>query len=299
MEQKTLVRELLARLENGWNGLPDKPEETPELTLRELWCKVAGGIPQNGNEGLPELNGAGETLLRELVEKRLSNVPLAYLIGRKSFMGIDLLAGPGAMIPRKETEIVGRAAVETVKEIAREQEQVFVIDLCTGSGNLALLLAFNEPKCQVCGADLSEEAVELARQNSLHLGLDQRVKFFQGDLFAPFASETYFGSMDLITCNPPYISQAQVEKLPEEILDYEPHLAFDGGPFGVKVLTRLVAEAPRYLKTGGWLCFEVGLGQGKVMANLVKKSGLYADIETYADEKGEIRALRARSAVVS
>jgi release factor glutamine methyltransferase len=290
MNNKKQYLDLLTRLQSHWAGLPDKPEETPETTLDALWRCAAVSKP-GGVLGVEE-----EARLNALVDQRLRGEPLAYLIGKQYFMGIEFLSDPGAMIPRKETEILGRAALGLAKQLAQQAGVIKIIDLCTGSGNIALTLAYNEPGAKVWGADLSEDAVRLAQRNALHLGLADRARFYPGDLFAPFEQDEFLGQMDLVTCNPPYISSAQVVKMPEEIIHHEPHLAFDGGPFGVRILTRVIRESPRFLKTGGWVCFEVGLGQGKAMLNLINKSGLYTNVAVMNDEAGEIRTLQARLA---
>jgi release factor glutamine methyltransferase len=294
MQQQEIYAELLSLIQGQWTGLPDKPDETPEGTLRALWFFAFGRDPYQAASGLalPELDEPSRKKLRALVDERLKKVPLAYLVGKAKFLDIELLSSPEAMIPRKETEIVGRVAVETVRQIVREHGGARVIDLCTGSGTLALAMAHAEPRCEVLGADLSSDAVSLAARNAEYLGLTSRAKFFQGDLFAPFESEDYYGKIDLITCNPPYIASAHVEKMAIEIQGFEPRLAFDGGPFGIQILTRLVREAWRYGKPGSWLCFEVGLGQGKAIANLIAKSGRYSAPEVFHDEAGEIRAIR-------
>jgi len=276
-----------------------KPEENPESTLKSLWQLAAGNrvTPVKAlAQPYPPLDLVQQERLKELVDQRISGVPLAYLVGRQTFLGVDLLCSPQAMIPRKETEIVGRAALATLQALAKERTEIRVIDLCTGSGNLAVLMAANEPRCQVWGVDITAEAVEQARENAAFLGVSERANFLQGNLFEPVATPDFFHNTDLITCNPPYISSAQVEKLPGEIFFYEPRAAFDGGPFGVQVLTRLIREATAFLKPGSWLCFEVGAGQGKYIASMLNKIDTYRDVETFKDESGEVRALRVRTA---
>jgi release factor glutamine methyltransferase len=147
----------------------------------------------------------------------------------------------------------------------------------------------------VVGGDLSPDAVQLARTNASCLGLSDRVRFVVADLFA-FGEELdgLRGAADLIVCNPPYISTRTVSQLPGEIGDHEPRLAFDGGDFGVSVLLRLAKEAPDFLKPGGWLCFEVGVGQGEPMARRVERSDAYAELRRVRDKTGEVRALLAR-----
>jgi release factor glutamine methyltransferase len=123
--------------------------------------------------------------------------------------------------------------------------------------------------------------------------LQGRTEFRAGDLLAPFDTSDFHGSIDLLTCNPPYISSAKVDQMHGEIARHEPHLAFDGGPFGVAILMRLLQDAPRFLRPGAWLGFEVGLGQGPAMAKRLEKSGC-AQVKSLTDGAGAIRALFAR-----
>ena len=112
-------------------------------------------------------------------------------------------------------------------------------------------------------------------------------------MFAPFDNEEFIGQVDMIICNPPYIASANVENLPDEISNFEPHMAFDGGPYGVAILFRLIREAPRYLKPNSWLCFEVGMGQGNAIVPRLEKSGKYQAIHPFRDSNGNMRALLA------
>jgi release factor glutamine methyltransferase len=115
----------------------------------------------------------------------------------------------------------------------------------------------------------------------------------QGDLFTPLSAEEFFQSFDMIVCNPPYISSAKVDGLPIETGAHEPRLAFDGGNFGVAILSRLIKEAPRLLKPESWLCFEVGLGQGSYFVRTLGKMTEFGGVETFTDSQGEIRAIAA------
>jgi release factor glutamine methyltransferase len=292
MSSDLLFAELSGRLAAAWQGLPDKPDERPASTLRALWLFVGG--PAGPAGALPALDEGAVAQLEALVARRLTGEPLSYLVGRQVFMGMELLASPAAMIPRQETEILGRAALGLLQALAQERGLTTVIDLCTGSGNVALALAWYVPSGRVWGGDLSEEAVQLARQNAQHLGLADRVQFRAGDFLTPFETEALAGRVDLVTCNPPYISTARAEKLPHEIAGFEPRLAFDGGPFGIRLLTRLVKEAPRFLKPGGWVVCEVGLGQGEAMARAFQKASVYRKVQMFADERGEVRVLAAQ-----
>jgi release factor glutamine methyltransferase len=128
----------------------------------------------------------------------------------------------------------------------------------------------------------------------VHTGLSTRVEFRAGDLLAPFRDAQWNGAVDLLTCNPPYISSAKVPEMAGEISAHEPSMAFDGGPFGVSILMRLLQEAPEMLRPGGWLAFEVGLGQGPAMQKRLKSSGDFGVIRTHADAAGHIRVIAAR-----
>ena len=244
---------------------------------------------------LSPLSEAEIVQLRELVARRVSGSPLAYLTGRQRFMGIEMLAGPEALIPRKETEILGNSASRALAQLIDQRGQATVIDLCTGSGNVILALAYHEHRAGFYASDLSSEAVALARRNSEHVGVDGRVEFRVGDLFDPFSSEEFVGEADMITCNPPYISTKKVGEMPQEISEHEPSMAFDGGPFGVAILSRLIREAPRFLKPDSWLCFEVGQGQGEPLVAKLKRTGHYREVEGVSDTNGDVRAILART----
>ena len=288
----------LAVVEAHWVGLPDKPEETPVSTMRALWLAAAGepcSADLASRRSLPPLDAVGRDALRRLVDRRLAGVPLAHLTGRQSFMELELLAGPEALVPRKETELLGFKATDLLRRTSAARGSALVMDVCTGSGNLALALAHHDVDCTVVGGDLSAAAIALARRNAEWTGLTDRVSFVQGDLFAPFEAAGLRGAADLVVCNPPYISTSKAAGMPTEIAEFEPRLAFDGGAFGISILFRLVAGAPQFLKPGSWLCFEVGAGQGDPMAARLERSGPYVAVERVRDASGEVRALAART----
>lgn len=290
----------LSALSTAWRGLLDKPKESPGSTLNALWLHAAGTptVLVDHPDCLPPLTVRGCDKLERLVRRRIAGVPLAHLTGRQAFLGLDLRAGPEAMIPRAETELLARVALAELQALEGDGGAMRAIDLCTGSGNIALALAHYVPGCEVLAADLCGPAVELARENARRLGLHDRVRFFQGDLFEALGEAARGAPADLVTCNPPYVSSARVPVMPEEISLHEPAAAFDGGRFGLDVMLRLVAQAPAFLKPGGLLCFEVGLGQGEFMAGRMERSGAYREVEGVRCS-GEIRVLRGRTAAPS
>jgi release factor glutamine methyltransferase len=294
MSSPSLFEELLEAVKGFFEPRPDLPEETPDSVLRALWF-MAAGQPRSVSRvlGLP-LPGLGESeveALKGMIERLRESVPLAYLTGRQEFMDMEFLAGPGAMIPRKESEFVGRTALALLRERARSLPELNVIDVCTGSGNLALSYAFHEPKARVYGSDLSKEAVALARRNAEFTGLSGRVDFRTGDLFASFENSDLVGRCDLVSANPPFISSAKVPKMPRGIAGYEPVLAFDGGVYGISILTRIFEESPKFLKPGGILCCEVGLGQGPTLEKRVRRMPWVKEVEAQLDPQGAFRML--------
>ncbi len=290
---------LSRHLAAGLHLLPDKPEETADSTLRALW-HAAAGAPLSASAAshaqLPELDDAARQRLQALLDQRLAGTPLAHLTGRQSFLGLEMLAGPEALVPRRETELLGRTAISLAAGIEDAGAGgLCVVDACTGCGNLALAIAHALPQARVVGADISEEALSLARRNAQHLGLQDRVRFVAGDLLAPLDNPDFHGRVDLLTCNPPYISSGKVAQMDAEIAGHEPVLAFDGGPLGVGILMRLLQDAPRFLRPGGWLAFELGLGQGNSLARRVRASGLWREVREIADDTGTTRVVAARA----
>lgn len=296
LESQT-YRDIRERLASRLKLLPDKPEETADSTLRALWF-AAAGAPVSAElaaiQELPELDDAKIASLERLVRRRIDGVPLAHITGRQRFMGMEMLAGPEALVPRKETELLGRAAVDLAAQLGANQECVKIIDICTGSGNIAFAVAHHVANARVFASDLSEAALDLARRNAKYLALQERVEFRAGDLFAPFDKPDFCGKVDVLTCNPPYINSAKVAQMLGEVSDHEPKLAFDGGPFGVAILMRVLQEAPRFIRDGGWLAVEVGLGQGPAMVKRIEKDSSFREARAATDESGAIRVVLAR-----
>lgn len=288
----------LARLAAGLATLPDKREETAATTLRALWS-LAAGRPVSAAAAFDtaptQLDRAQHAVLEDLIERRLAGVPLAHLSGLQRFMGLDFKVGPQALIPRHETELLGRTALALLED-AIEDESPLVLDVCTGCGNLAAAIAHHAPLARVFASDLATDAVALARLNVAALGLEGRVTLAEGDLLAAFDTPDFVGRVDLLVCNPPYISSGRLPQMAAEIIGHEPQLAFDGGPFGLRVVQRLVQEAPRFLRPGGWLAFEVGLGQAPALARRMTPALGYAQVRTVADEAGAPRVIVACTA---
>lgn len=298
MNNTDLYDELLQLIEEKLITLPDKPEESVHTSICALWHLAAENpmaVESAVEIKLPGLTESQIVDLRGYIDKRLAGIPLAHLTRRQQFMGVEFIVGSDALVPRKETELLGYAALEIVDQILSEHKTARVLDVCTGSGNLALAIAKKRPDITVFGADLSSDAVNLAKKNAVHMGLDSRVEFCVSDLLESYESPEFYNSIDLLTCNPPYISSGKLESMPGEIIEHEPSMAFDGGPFGIKILSKLIQEAPQYFKKNGWLAFEVGLGQGEPMLKRLERNNDYKKLKAIKNENGEIRAIVAQA----
>jgi release factor glutamine methyltransferase len=296
VNQNVLFGQLLEELSGDLALLPDKPEETPESTLRVLWL-LAAGQPSSVESAmaaeLPELGRDQIEDLRQGIQQRLAGIPLAHISGRQAFMGMELLAGPEALIPRKETELLAASAIGILRQRMAENE-IRIIDVCTGAGNVALAIANAVQHARVYASDLSAEAVDLARKNTDMHALSDRVSLYTGDLLEPFRDLGMEGKVEMITCNPPYISSAKVPAMASEISEHEPEMAFNGGVFGINLMRKLIAEAPDFIRAGGYLVFEVGLGQGPAMEKQISKLAAYGSVETVADAEGNARVVIAQ-----
>jgi release factor glutamine methyltransferase len=294
MDKQALFEKLGSELENKLHLLDDKPEESVKSTLCALWLKAAG-IPTSAERALtlplPDLKEDQIAYLTELIQIRVENTPLAYITGRQNFMGVELLTDKRALIPRKETEILGRKALQLSRELSEPDKTIHIMDVCCGSGNLGISVAYSNPKCFVYASDISQEAVELTQENINMLNLSQRVSAIQGDMMSAFEKDEFYEKFDLILCNPPYISSSKVLKMDQEISMNEPGVAFDGGMLGIKIIQKLIHDAPRFLKKGGWMAFEVGLGQGPMISQVCERTQQFSHIETSSDSSGNIRVI--------
>ena len=298
MNKTELFNRLSDDLKNRLHLLEDKPEETIETTLKALWF-MAAGFPVSAEGAhklsIPDLTENQIKILHQLIALRLNNTPLAHITKRQNFMGIELLSDKRALIPRKETELLGKNALELSNRITKSKGTIKVIDVCCGSGNLGIAIAHFNPDCIVYATDISHEAVELTQDNINLLDLNQRVQVKQGDLLSVFETDEFYEKIDLIICNPPYILSSNVPKMDSEISSNEPVLAFDGGMLGIKIIQKLISEAPRFLTHDGWLIFEVGAGQGNFIAQLCERSKSYHLVESVSNDTGNIRVILAQN----
>jgi release factor glutamine methyltransferase len=208
------------------------------------------------------------TRYRELIMRRRKGEPVAYIRGQKEFYGRTFHVDARVLVPRPDTETL----VETALRRAHVQVGGRYLDLCTGSGCVAISLARERPTCKVFGVDISSDALAVARENAIRLGALTQMAWFEGDLFAALR-EAPRARFDLITANPPYIPRAQIPKLSVDIRDFEPGLALFGGDDGLDVTRRIVSEARPWLLPRGLLAVEIDSPQADGAATLFEAAG--------------------------
>ena len=229
----------------------------------------------------------------EMLERRLRGDLLEYVIGRVRFMDIEMLAEPGALIPRLETEILGRGAESRIRALGVDGE-LRIIDMCCGEGNLACALAIRFPNARVWASDLTDGCVRVARKNVQYLALQERVKVWQGDLFSSLEGQDLEATIHAIVCNPPYISTGRLDKDRAHLLEHEPVEAFDGGPYGLTIHQRVIKEGLPFLRSGGILGFEFGVGQERQIELLFRRAKGMDSLEFDCDADGLPRAAFTR-----
>jgi release factor glutamine methyltransferase len=232
---------------------------------------------------------------RLLVERRAAHEPVQYLLGYEEFRGLRIAVTTEVLIPRPETE----GLVERALELLADRQGALVADVGTGSGAIACALSSARPDLEVLAVDQSLGALAVASDNVRRLGLSSRVRLLAGDLFGPLGSLS--GSLDMIVANPPYLPTGVIPSLPVEVERFEPHLALDGGPDGLRVLRRIVAQAPAFLRPGGWLVMEIGEDQAGPLASLMAAEGFsrigarrdLRDVERYIEGRWADETLQA------
>jgi HemK-like putative methylase len=261
------------------------------MTLDELTAMLkTAGIEHAEMDAQRILQRAGSNIdaARAWALERATGRPLGYVLGFQSFMDVELEIAPGALVPREETELLGRTAVKTLH--TRGPTATF-IDMCCGAGNLACGIASALPDVRGWASDLTDGTVSLARKNVARLDLGGRLTVFQGDLFTPMQG---VGPVDVVVCNPPYISTGRLTKDRAQLLEHEPREAFDGGPYGLTIHQRVIRDALPFLKSGGWLLFEIGQGQERQLKLLFQRVQEWGEVQWVADAAGNPRVAYAQ-----
>lgn len=241
----------------------------------------------NFNDIIPEAIAA-EYL--SYIELRAAGKPVQYITKQQEFMGLELTISEEVLIPRPDTEII----VEKLLELADQTKPLRIIDMCTGSGAIAVSLAHYLPKACVTAVDISEAALACCQQNIVKLGLQDRVCTLQSNLFEGLTTKAATNNIDMVVSNPPYISTEDIKALSVSVKDYEPMLALDGGQDGLDFYRSIVQSAASVLRSGGILAFEIGYNQGQDVMNIIKRSMSYYDLECFKDLAGLDRCIIAR-----
>ncbi|HEX6277153.1 MAG TPA: peptide chain release factor N(5)-glutamine methyltransferase [Polyangiaceae bacterium] len=231
------------------------------------------------------LNDAELGLYRRLIQRRRTGEPIAYILGRREFYGMSFAVDRRALVPRPDTEILVEVALERTRPRSMYGR---ALDLCTGTGCVAVAFARARPTWRVTASDVSRDALGLAWENARRHGVAFSLRVAEGDLFAPFGGERF----ELVTANPPYIPSAELAELAPDIREFEPRLALDGGADGLDVVRAIVAGAVRHLEPGGVLALEVGHDQAARVVALLESAG-YGDVRVQRDYGGHERVVSA------
>jgi release factor glutamine methyltransferase len=276
MEEWTIQKLLNWVTEYLKNKAVDSPRLSAELLLShvlglkriELYTQFNKVVEQ---DKLSELRG--------LVKRTAEHEPIAYLTGKREFYSLDFEITKDCLIPRPETELLVERAVEFLR--TRDGNK-YVCDLCTGCACVAVAIARNFANCRIVATDISDAALEVAARNISRHGLGGRIELLKGDLFEPIIPIGP-AKFDLIVCNPPYVSQAQFEKLAKNVKDFEPRVALAAGADGLDIIKRIIADATQFLKPASALMLEIGNEQGPAVRNLLENTGRFATIAIEKD----------------
>ena len=272
-------REVLARIteELSKAGVPDASSDARILLEEDSGLDYSHLLMQM-NEQLPEETAEK---LRVHVTQRKKRIPLQQIIGYTEFMGLKFYVNEHVLCPRQDTEVLVEEALKKIKPGMK------VLDLCTGSGCIAVSLAklgFTD----VTATDISEDALAVARRNAQENRVD--VHFFKGDLYNALPEQDRY---DMIVSNPPYICTSVIDTLEPEVRDHEPRIALDGTADGLAFYRRIISDSGNYLKEGGYLLFEIGYDQGTAVSELLRNNA-YEDIQVIKDYSRNDRVVAAR-----
>jgi release factor glutamine methyltransferase len=235
-----------------------------------------------------------------LLQRRELREPLAYVLGRREFWSLLLAVSPGVLVPRPETEVLVEAALTVLRDAYPAKGNgcpwpvhPIVLDLCTGTGAVAIALARELPGATIFGTDISRRALRVARRNAETHGVADRVTFLRGDLWRALDGQGPGGHVDIVISNPPYIPSGVIPTLMPEV-QWEPRRALDGGPDGLQFHRAIIFEAPQHLRPGGFLLLEIGADQAESVIRLFEESGHFEGTRVLQDLAGRDRVVVAR-----
>jgi len=284
-----LIREALAQ---GGADLKYAGIKTPGLDASLLLAHIL-------NTGRTNLIARGTDRLSEkkcaefctLIERRANGECTAYIIGKKEFRGLEFEVNKSVLVPRPETETLVETAIDIIQKNAQDKHVVSILDLCTGSGAVAISLKNEMPSCEITAADISPNALNTAVRNAEKLLGVNLIKFFRGDLYDALPNPQP-AVYSLIISNPPYIPSDEIQTLSAEVQN-EPLIALDGGISGLEIIKRIIDKAPDYLQKNGFLLLEADPRQMEQIKILLENKG-FLDIQLYKDLGGSQRVIGGR-----
>lgn len=280
-------REAARRIADQLKGAGIENESAESMFLMEYACGVSRSFYLlHQMEEMPETQWER---YREAARKRCRHIPLQHLTGEQEFMGIPFLVNEHVLIPRQDTEILVEEALKIVNrdsDSGGNGRRRNVLDLCTGSGCIAVSLKAFRRDLSVTACDISREALAVARENAKRNQTE--IQFVASDLFSGIS-----GNYDMIVSNPPYIPREVIPTLMPEVREHEPVLALDGGPDGLEFYRKIVYNSQEYLTAGGWLLLEIGYDQGKAVSGYMREN-YFRDIEVIRDLAGLDRVVKGR-----
>lgn len=265
----------------GMQKLKEAQLEEAQLDARLLLEEICGTDHNTLLcHGDREVSEKEEEQYRKTIEQRAQHVPLQHILGYQDFMGLRFHVNEHVLIPRQDTEILVEEAMRYLHDGMR------ILDLCTGSGCILLSLLHYSNDCEGTGVDISKEALQVAALNAELLGI--KAEFLKSDLY-----EKVTGKFDLLVSNPPYIERKVIPTLMEEVREYDPYIALDGGEDGLDFYRRIIGGAQDYLKRGGQILMEIGSGQAQAVSELLREAG-FKEIDVCRDFAGLDRVVSGR-----
>ena len=264
-------------------------QQTASLLARNLLCYVSGKSQEQivADREKYACEAVCEAM-ESSVQRILAGEPLAYVLGEWEFYGMTLYVDSNVLIPRDDTCALAALAIK--KGLFLDQDPR-ILDLCTGSGCIGLAVANRVKDAKVTLADISREALVVAKKNITRQKLTGRVSCVQANALTP--APAFLGKFDMIVSNPPYVTTKEMEELPGSVKNYEPHLALHGGEDGLDFYRAIVKNYTQALKPGGYLCFEFGMGQGDDVCRILENNG-YTILERSRDYNDRARAVLAQ-----
>lgn len=291
--------EVWEAVKRGKDALDKAGVESPLLEAQLLLMKATGLTKvELYTRDSQKLTQKEKSEFECLVDKRSSGYPLQYITGVQDFMGLELMVNENVLIPRSDTELLVEQVLELVKDLG-EKKELYIADICTGSGAIAISIAVHTSQAIVYATDVSNGALDVAKKNAAKFNVSDRVRLMQGDLLNPVAqliSEERLGLLDLIVSNPPYISKEGFAEVEPSVLEYEPRIALAGGDDGLDFYRRLAKEGSCLLRPGGYIIVEIGYDQRVQVEEIFQSEKTLQQVLSVKDYQGKDRIILGKKA---